>query len=69
MELLSHRNNHSVESMAFEALTAGINWRKKKKGSKERESQGRYKVKKAGGRKLSNRGGKKTTPNMDYSHS
>lgn len=54
MELLSYRNNHSVESMAFKALTAGIN---QKKRSKECESQGGYKVKAAGGRKLSDGGG------------
>lgn len=54
MELLSYRNNHSVEPIAFKELTVGINWGKKK-GSKEHESQGRYKVKAAFGRKLKDR--------------
>lgn len=40
--------------MAFKELTVGRNWRKKK-GSKEHESQGRYKVKAAFGRKLKDR--------------
>ena len=55
--------------MAFKALTAGINW--KKKSSKEHESQGRYKVKAAGGKKLNDRvGGEgKKKPTRDYSHS
>lgn len=53
MELLSYRNKHSAEPMAFKELTVGINW--EKKSSKEHESQGRYKVKAAFGRKLNDR--------------
>lgn len=45
VELLSYRNNHSVKSMAFKALTAGISWKEK---VVRNVTQGRYKDEAAG---------------------